>query len=149
MEGHARLSTVAVDAPLSGEACLVYGLRGRVGDAEIDDADGGDFDVELDSGDRVTISLEHAVVVTARTPASHAVDLGAPGHDALHALLEERAIEPPKETVTFEEVVVRAGARVAVSGRRLGGKLVSMRPRRGAGQVMGGDADAPLVVELL
>jgi hypothetical protein len=154
LEGIARLATVESPAPISGATCLLFGLRGAVGDAELDDADGGDFDLELDSGERVSVSLEHARLEPRgdAPPSARDVDLGdASAHADLRAFLVARAIDPPGGVVRLDEVVVRAGARVAVSGRPLGGKLVTFgrRPGAGFGRAIGGDVDAPLVVELI
>ena len=102
LTGIARRATLEIASPLSGEPCLLFGIRGEVGDTDLADADGGDFDLELPSGERVMISLEHAVFIA---DASAAKVRGAVGAD-LEELLESRAI-PLAESTVLEEHLVR------------------------------------------
>src|SRR4051794_15745821 len=60
LTGIARRASVEIGGPISNEPCLLFGLEGEIGEADLADADGGDFDLELPSGERVMVSLEHA-----------------------------------------------------------------------------------------
>ncbi|RYZ63221.1 MAG: hypothetical protein EOP08_11285, partial [Proteobacteria bacterium] len=90
LRGVTRAATTEIVSPVSGQPCLVFGLRGDVGNVQIDDADGGDFDLELRSGERVAISLEHAILLPRETEPLH--ELGARLDPVLVQLLEQRAI---------------------------------------------------------
>lgn len=152
LEGVARLGSVAIPAPVSGETCLLFGLRASLPEHELEDADGGDFDLELDGGERVTVSLEHAVLeAAARARARHVfAPERAVAARELQAFLDARGIVLPDPATAFEvdETLVRDGDRVAVTGAVLGGRLVAVT--RGASRrVVAGDAEHPLVVTVL
>lgn len=49
--GIARLATAELQSALGASPCLAFGLRGEVDGAEVDDAEGGDFDVVLPGGE--------------------------------------------------------------------------------------------------
>lgn len=150
LEGVARLASVAIPAPVSGATCLLFGLRASLPGHELEDADGGDFDLELDGGERVTVSLEHAVLEdTDATARHHVVTPDRAGSDGeLQAFLAARGISLPASDVEIDETLVRDGDRVAVTGGLLGGKLVAVT--KGASRrVVAGDAEHPLVVAKL
>ena len=143
--GIARRASVEIPSPLAGEPCLLFGLRGEVGAADVCDADGGDFDLELPSGERVMISLEHAVLES-DAPAVDREPLHAIGAD-LASLLEQRAIPDAEGRAKLREVVVHDGDEVTVIGAVLGGKVTSLAYRGGSGaRVVAGTATHPLRV---
>ncbi len=150
--GVARRASVEITGPMSDEPCLVFGICGEVGDADVADADGGDFDVELSSGERVMISLEHAILeVTAAGrsgPAAGPREVGA----ALAELLESRAVDaaPADRLAVLEEHLVRDGDEVTVIGRTLGGTVTALGGRGPSrARVFSGDEDRPLIVRPL
>ena len=53
---------MTLESQIGGTPCVVFGLHGDVDGAQIDDAEGGDFDLQLESGERVM------VVARARDP---------------------------------------------------------------------------------
>lgn len=158
LEGIARLGSVEIASPMTEESCLLFGLHGRIGDFEIDDADGGDFDVELPTGERVSISLEHAALVGKGTRREVVLseEHVAPGDEdavaeragALASFFEPHGVSVG-DVVALEELLVRDGDRVAVTGTMLGGKLIAFKPGTASGRVLAGTEDAPLVVEVL
>lgn len=139
LRGVARIATVEIPSAVGHVPCLVFGLCGRTDGAAIADADGGDFDIELPSGERVLVSLEHAVLVAAEdpTPAEHAVE------GDLHAFFAQRGIVD--RTSTVAEIVLRAGDPVTVSGKCVGA-AIALGP--GRARVVAGDEDAPLTVRI-
>lgn len=139
LTGIARRASVEIASPLSGEPCLLFGLRGEVGAADVCDADGGDFDLELPSGERVMISLEHAVL-DSEAPAAGSKPPATIG-DVLASLLEQRAIADAEGRAALGEVVVFDGDEVTVTGTVLGGKVTSLAYRGGSGpRVLAGTA---------
>ncbi len=145
LTGIARRASVEIASPLSGEPCLLFGLRGEVGTADVCDADGGDFDLELPSGERVMISLEHAVLesAAATAPTEPSDELGSD----LASLLEQRAISAAEGRAQLEEVLVCDGDQVTVIGTVLGGQVTSLASRGASGaRVLAGDAAHPLRV---
>jgi len=95
--------------------CVVFGLHGDVDGAQIDDAEGGDFDLQLESGERVMVSLKHAILVTEEAVAPSIVQR----KPFLDELLDERGIGLGRAsgTARVAEVVVRE----ETSSRRSGG----------------------------
>jgi hypothetical protein len=150
LTGIARRASVEIESLLSGEPCLLFGLRGTVGDADVADADGGDFDLELPSGERVMISLEHAVLVVDAAdspPPATEIDLaiGSP----LANLLEGRGILDDEGTASLEELLVRAGDEVTVTGEPLGGTVTSFgQGTAGRTRVLAGTEEHPLSVRV-
>ena len=146
LTGVARLASVEIESVLSGAPCLLFGLEGTVGDFDVADADGGDFDLELPSGERVMISLEHAMlVVDTPAPASEIeIEIGSP----LANLLEARGI-PGEGTAVLEEHLVRAGDQVTVVGEPLEGTVTSFgHGSAGKMRVLAGSEDRPLSVRV-
>ena len=147
LTGIARKASVEIESPVSGEPCLIFAIRGEVGDADVADADGGDFDLELPTGERVMISLEHA---TLEAPATEPVPLEGDTSAALDAFLEERGIGAGAGTgvTALEEHLVRDGDEVTVIGKILGGTVTSLG-YRGASRtrVLAGDEEHPVVVK--
>jgi hypothetical protein len=151
VEGVARKSTVELRAPLDAEPCLAFGVRGRVGQATIDDAEGGEFDLELPDGQRMTVSLGHAVLESQNeTVVDVSLAALADDDDDLDPLItfaEARLLRIAPEPVSLALVVLRDGDRVRVTGRTdedNGGSSY-----RGQGKVLSGTAQAPLRVALL
>jgi hypothetical protein len=143
LTGIARRASIEIVGCVSNEPCLLFGIRGEVGDADVADADGGDFDLELPSGERVMISLEHARLV-AEGPAAH-----GPGEigGALAELLEQRAIPGVDGTARLGEHLVCDGDEVTVIGKVLAGTVTSVGYRGATGaRVLSGEEDHPLVV---
>jgi hypothetical protein len=139
IRGIARVGSVEIPSALGHVPCLVFGLAGRTDVADIADADGGDFDIELPSGERVLVSLEHAVLVAGEepAPADHAVE------GELSVLLAPRGITA--RTGTLAEVVLRAGDAVTVSGKCVGAAVAVGSDRA---RVLAGDEDRPLTVRI-
>lgn len=146
LTGIARRATVEIDSPISGVPCLLFGVAGEVGDADVADADGGDFDLELRSGERVMISLEHAALVV-HGEARRKEPLKEVG-TTLEELLENRCIMHEDRTVLLAEHVVRDGDEVTVTGKVLGGKVTSLGRGTSGTRVLAGDEEQPLVVEV-
>jgi len=145
LTGIARRASVEIDSPLSNEPCLLYGIRGEVGDADIADADGGDFDLELPSGERVMISLEHAVLIAGASEGSSE----APREDGrgLEDFLQSRGIPPSESRTVLSEHLVRDGDEITVIGTVLGGTVTSLGYRGASGaRVLAGEDARPLVV---
>lgn len=155
LTGIARRASIEISAPLSGEACLLFGLHGAAGDADVADADGGDFDLELPSGERVMVSLEHAAleVEVAGEPARER--RGTPNRPVLEELLASRGIPHDAPEATLSEHLVRDGDEVTVTGTFLGGTVTSLAAgaaRSGraarAPRVIAGTEERPLVVRI-
>lgn len=148
LTGIARRATVEIDGPVSGKPCLVFGLHGEAGAASIDDADGGDFDVELPSGERIMISLEHAMLVKGQAGMGRKVTF-EPG-SALASLLSQRGVDTTATTTaTLEEHLLRDGDRVTVIARELDGTVTSLGENTGPkSRVLAGDEDHPVVVRI-
>ena len=145
LTGIARRASVEIVSGVTEELCLLYGIRGEVGNADVADADGGDFDLELPSGERVMISLEHAMLVApAPERAGERQDeIGS----ALAELLENRAIPDPEGRAVLDELLVCDGDELAVTGTLLGGTVTSLGSRGASGaRVLAGDEERPLVV---
>jgi hypothetical protein len=148
LTGIARRASVEIPSPISDEPCLLFGLEGEVGEADLSDADGGDFDLELPSGERVMVSLEHAVLVAAGTPKNG--PLPDEPSDTLEELLERRGILHEDRKSSLAEHLVRDGDEVTVIGKVLGGKVTSLGYRGASGaRVIGGDEERPLVVRIV
>lgn len=148
LTGIARRATLEIDGPVSGKSCLVFGLHGEAGATGIDDADGGDFDLELPSGERVMISLEHAMLTKERAGMGLEVTI-EPG-SALASFLSERGVDTSvTTTVTLEEHMFRDGDRVTVIARELDGTVTSLGENsRPKSRVLAGDEDHPVVVRI-
>lgn len=148
LTGIARRASVEIESALTQSPCLLYGVFGEAGDADVADADGGDFDLELPSGERVMISLEHAMLV------GGAPDRAGEGREgqgqagrALAELLENRGIPGPAGRPVLDELVVRDGEEVTVIGTLLGGTVTSFGDRGGSGaRVLAGDEHRLLLV---
>lgn len=140
IDGIARRSTVTLPSPLGRVECLVFGLHGATDTADIADAEGGDFDVVLADGERVMISLEHAVLLAdAEEPRTVHAD------GELADLLDQRGVVA-QGAIALAETVIRDGDRVSITGKRVGAS-VSLRGARA--RVLSGDGTSPLVVRLL
>jgi len=148
LTGTARCASVEIASGLAQQPCLVYGIRGAVGDADVADAEGGDFDLELSSGERVLVSLEHAVLVAiAGAPAAAIQAALAP---ALRDLLAQRGIPDAAGRAMLDEVLVRDGDEVTVTGTILGGTVTSLGARGARSpRVIAGDAERLLAVEIV
>ena len=127
VSGIARLATVEIASPITRTACLAFGLRGTADGGTTDDpetthAEGGDFDLELASGERMMVSLEHAVF----------------------AALRARADDPG---AVEEEILLRDGDAVTVTGIVLGGATVALANGQRA-RVLAGTEARPLRIRL-
>lgn len=140
IDGIARRSTITLPSPVGKVECLVFGLHGSTETADIADAEGGDFDVVLADGERVMVSLEHAVLLAGpeEPRAAHAAG-------DLADLLDLRGIVA-HGALTLAETVICDGDRVSITGKRVGAS-VSLRGARA--RVLAGDEARPLVVRLL
>lgn len=148
IHGIARAGTIEIESAIGKVPCLAFGLRGSTDRADIADAEGGDFDVELPSGERVLVSLEHAVLVVGeeRAPA-RPVTARVAVEDALEELLESRGITTkPDVPIPVEEVVLRDGDTVTVSGIKVGASIALAGG--GRARVLAGDASRPLAVRI-
>jgi hypothetical protein len=144
LRGVVRLASVSLESPIDGTPCVVFGLHGDVNGAPIDDAEGGDFDLELESGERVMVSLEHAVLVD-EAPKTPSI---TPATPYMAELLQHRGLEPAG-TVRAAEVVVREGDVVTVEAEVSGGAALSFGERASSRvRVAAGDESNPLVVRL-
>ena len=135
------------ESPIGGTPCVVFGLHGDADGAQIDDAEGGDFDLQLESGERVMVSLEHAILVTEEAVAPSIVRRTP----FLDELLDERGIGLGRAsgTVRVAEVVVREGDVVTVEAEVIGGVALSFgehAPSRA--RLASGDESSPLLVRL-
>ena len=147
LTGTARRASVEIASGLAQQLCLVYGLRGAVGDADVADAEGGDFDLELASGERVLVSLEQAVLVAVAGAPVTAVRVELTS--ALQDLLAQRAIPDARGPATLDEVLIRDGDEVTVTGTILGGTVTSLGPRGARSpRVLAGDAERLLAVQI-
>lgn len=144
LTGIARRASVEIESALSESPCLVFGLRGALGHADVADADGGDFDLELPSGERVMVSLEHAILAA---EASEEMSPAGGVPSTLADLLERRAIVPPDSVVALEEHVIRDGDEVTVTGDVAGQAVITSGYRSARGsRVLAGNEAHPLVV---
>lgn len=151
LTGIARRASVEIEAPISGELCLVFGLCGPVGDADVDDADGGDFDLELPSGERVMISLEHARLVPGARGLGPTAGPAVPTKmtAALDEVLTSRGIEDGDGRAFLVEHLLRDGDEVRVTGDVLGGTVTALAYRSGGkSRVLAGDVDRPVAVRI-
>ena len=148
IHGIARAGTIEIESPIGKVPCLAFGLRGLTERADIADAEGGDFDVELPSGERVLVSLEHAVLVVDGDHApARPVTTQVAVDDALEELLESRGITTKRDVpIAIEEIVMRAGDLVIVSGIRLGASIALAGG--GRARVLAGDESRPLSVRI-
>jgi hypothetical protein len=145
LRGVVRRAAVSVYGPVSGAECVVFGVHGDVDGAPLDDADGADFDLELDGGERVFVSLEHASLVD-EDPKAPATVLRT---QALDELLAHRSVvEPGAEAVcTLAEVLVRDGDPVTVEGDvKASVALAFGGTGRKEVRVASGQASSPLIV---
>lgn len=143
LEGKIRLATAECTSPLGETPCVVFGLVGVVNGCSIDDADGGDFDVELASGERVFVSLEHAVLRVEQPREPEEVSLTA----ALDDLFAARGVGSMTTECRLDELVLCDGDEIVVEGEISGSAAVSVAYRSGGGpRVVAGDEHAPLVV---
>lgn len=146
LRGVARLATSEISAALSGTRCLAFGVRGQVGNVDVADADGGDFDLELADGERVAVSLEHGLLQPGEASPR---ELPARLPQALSDLLESRGIESEGRSVRLAETSLCDGDEVEVEGQ-LGGALVALGYRgRTPTRVIEGRAEAPVRVRIL
>ena len=122
VSGIARLATVEIASPVTSTACLAFGLRGTTDEPDTTNAVGGDFDLELASGERMVVSLEHAVFAAMRARSDD------PG-----------AVE--------EEILLRDGDAVTVTGSVLGGATVALANGQRA-RVLAGTEWRPLQIQL-
>lgn len=145
LEGVACRATVEIDSLLGGQPCLIFGLCGTAGGMPIADADGGDFDLVLRSGERVMVSLEHARIEARGDEESGC--FGVQQVAGLETFLRERGVRFFDEPASLTEVVVRHGDRVTVAGD-LGGQAITAAPFREIprNRVLAGTADEPLVI---
>lgn len=140
LRGVAREGTMALASPLAGAPCLAFGLAGETRGGEVRDADGGDFDVDVDSGERVLVSLEHAVLVA---------DVGARARvrvaGELEEFLEVRGLAC--EEASLGEVLLREGDRVELTGFFAPGAAVVTAGGRRA-RIFMGDEERPLGIRI-
>jgi len=147
LTGIARCASVEIDSAVSGERCLVFGLRGTVGEDDLADADGGDIDLELPSGERVMVSLEHAMLVADTPPAAGAREIEVVPGSLLASLLESRGVAYEGETASLEEHLVRDGDEITVTGEPLSGTVTSFGQRSGeAPRVLAGTEERPVIL---
>lgn len=148
LRGIARRATTEIVSGISGTPCLLFGVRGEIGNVELDDADGGDFDLELPSGERVAVSLEHAIL--APGGAEPIQELGQRLDPVLVQLLEQRGISHEGQRVRLTETVIQEGDEVVVEGELLDGGLVATG-YRGAKvvRVLGGVEGTPLRIRAM
>ena len=147
LRGVVRHASMTLESPIGGTPCVVFGLHGDVDGAQIDDAEGGDFDLELESGERVMVSLEHAILVTDEAIAPSIV----PRTALLDELLDERGIGlgEASGTVRVAEVVVREGDVVTVEAEVVGGVALSFGERAPSrARLASGGESSPLRVRL-
>ena len=148
LRGVVRHASVTLESPIAGTPCVAFGLRGDIDGAQIDDAEGGDFDLELESGERVMVSLEHARIVDAGAVAPSLV-IPTP---YLEELLGDRGIGVVDGgrslvRVRVTEVVVREGDVVTIEAEISGGAALSFSERAPSRvRVAAGDESNPLVV---
>lgn len=143
--GIARRATVAIESPLGGESCLAFGLRGAAVGGEVDDADGGDFDVVVSGGGVVMVSLEHAVLLPMDGDEPRTLPSGE--EHRLESFLRERGLAA-SAPLTLAESRLGEGDTVRVVGRVRGAAVVAegSKPRS---RVLAGEPDAPLVVTVV
>ncbi len=142
LEGKVRLATVECTSPLGEAPCVVFGLRGAVDGCSIDDADGGDFDVELETGERVFVSLEHAVLRAERAMEPVVAARGA----ELDDFLDTRGVVSTRSACDLDEIILCDGDSVRVEGMLSGTAAIALAYRGGGSRVVSGDERAPLVV---
>jgi len=145
LRGFVRSASATQESPLDGVACVFYGLHGDADGTPIDDAEGGDFDLELASGERVLVSLEHAVLI--------ADDPGTPepreNDDRLDELLDARGVGGGRASFSLAEVVVCEGDEIAIDADVTGGPALSLGYRAPSRiRVASGTAESPLVVRV-
>lgn len=146
--GVARLATAEIESPLGGEPCLVVGLRGDVDGEQVEDADGGDFDLVTPEGRVFMVSLEHARLEPHGD--EEPIELTVAEAVELEPFLLDRVGQRVRERCTFAETVVAAGDTVSVTAK-LAGKALATAPFRDEprGRVLTGAIDCPLVVRLV
>ena len=150
LRGVVRLASISVESPIAGTPCVAFGLHGDVDGAPIDDAEGGDFDLELESGERVMVSLEHAILVDEGAAAPSVVT----PTPYLEELLNDRALgveEGGASVVRLAEVLVLEGDVVTIEAEVSGGATLSFGESARASsrvRVAAGDEANPLVVRL-
>lgn len=143
--GIARRATVVIESPLGGEPCLAFGVRGATRGGEIDDADGGDFDVVVPGGAVVMVSLEHAVLLPMDGDVPRAL---GPGEELrLGGFLRDRGLTAAAP-LSIAESRLAEGDTVRVVGRVHGAAVVAegSKPRS---RVLAGEPDAPLLVAVV
>lgn len=146
--GVARRATVEVDGPVAGRSpSLFFGVCGRVDDAELADAEGGDFDLELASGERIMVSLEHALFASdalADDPV-----MVAPDDELFDAFLATRGLRRRARECAVTTCAVHDGDAVTVEADVAGGAVIAggaFRAPAARARVVSGTAAAPLVV---
>lgn len=146
LRGIARRATDPIQAGLSGRQCLVFGVRGQVGNVDVDDAEGGDFDLELEGGERIAISLEYAVL----TPdGSSAREIGPKLPHTLLDWFAGRGIDPTGRRVRLAETAVCEGDEIEIEGELEAGSLVAVGYRgTKANRVIAGAEAAPLILRV-
>lgn len=146
--GIARSATLEIESPLGGEPCLVVGLRGQVDGIQVDDADGGDFDIVTPEGRVVMVSLEHARLETHGD--EEPIELTVEEAVELEAFLLDRIGQRAREHCKLAETVIAAGDTVSVTGR-LAGPALAAAPFRDdpRGRILEGTPEHPLVVRLV
>ena len=144
--GVARLATATIASPITGEPCLVVGLHGRVDGAEIADAEGGDFDLELPNGERLMVSLEHAVLVCEGPSEPREV---APDDEGFDAFLQQRGLRRRARECRVGLCAVSDGSDVVVLADVAGAAITvggAFRAPGGRARVLSGTEARPLVV---
>lgn len=143
LRGVARPATVSLESPVAAAPCVAFGLHGDVDGTQIDDAEGGDFDLELESGERVMVSLEHAILVDDGAAATPSV-VARTAH--LDELLGDRGIGAGE--VRVAEVLVREGDVITIEAEVTGGVTLSFGERGSHSRLASGAESSPLVVRL-
>lgn len=144
LRGILRLGSEECVSPVAGTRCVVYGVVGTVAGTTIDDADGGDFDIELEGGERVLVSLEHAVLRTERPLAPAALD--GPRSAELDEFLDKRGVATGREQCELDEIVLCDGDEVEVEGALSGSAAVQVAYRGSGPRVISGTPAAPLIL---
>ncbi|CAN5903258.1 hypothetical protein BH11MYX4_BH11MYX4_63430 [soil metagenome] len=145
LEGVVRSSGRTIQSPIGDEPCVAFGLHGDVSGVPIDDAEGGELDLELSTAERILVSLEHAELVASITPSL--VEMT----DVLDELLDIRGVGSKRSRLLLGEVVLRDGDEVTIEAAVVGAATVDKPvPYRGSARarVASGTEDAPLLVRI-
>jgi hypothetical protein len=148
-DGPARpLDERMLSAPLSGESCLAFRLRGRTARFEIDDSDASPFVVSLDDESEVAVRSER-VVVALPTPRAERVELGPAQRERLERFFQSRGLPGPEGELELGESVLRAGDEVVVHGAASSEAVAGAGYREhGRRRVLCAEDGLPILIEL-